>query len=539
MMSSTGSVIADLDFTQYEASKHLSQLAKHPYDLTKKGALSSERIDKFCTQAVGYKFLYGTERITEEVMVRLYELAKESHALEKMKKMQSGEVMNFIEGFPSENRSVLHTAARDFFDHPNQGTQAKKASKLCKDELDKLKEFMTKIDRDNRMTNLVMIGIGGSDLGPQAHYQALIAYLKPNRQVHFIANVDPDDTALKLKGVDLKTCLVAVVSKSGETLETQTNEEFVRSRFTEAGLKPEEHFIAITGEGSPMDVSDRYLERFHMWDWIGGRFSTSSVLGGVVLSFAYGFDRYWEFLQGANQMDKNALHSNPHQNLPLLGALIGIWNHNFLHYPTLAVIPYSQVLVRWAAHIQQVDMESNGKQIDQKGRPVQFQTGPIIWGEPGTNAQHSFFQLIHQGTAAIPMEMIGYKYSQFGEDFNFKGTTSQEKLLANLFAQSIALAVGAHDENPNKCFPGNRPSHLLLGEKLTPFSLGVLLSYFENKIAFQGFMWGINSFDQQGVQLGKVLANKIIDRFGAEKGTREKVEPYPLGDVFLKHLDSF
>lgn len=536
MMSST--MATESDFSQYQATKQLTLLAKQPIDLTKNGVLTPERLEKFCLQAAGYKLLYGTERVTEEVIERLFDLAKESQALEKMRKMQAGEIMNVIEGYSSENRPALHTAARDFFNQPSQGKAAIEASKLCRKEIDKLKALIAKIDRDNSFTDLVMIGIGGSDLGPQANYQALIAYLKPGRKVHFIANVDPDDTALKLKDLDLKKCLVAVVSKSGETLETQTNEEFVRSLFQKAGLKPEEHFIAITGEGSPMDNPKRYLERLHIWDWIGGRFSTTSVLGGMVLSFAYGFDVYWEFLKGANLMDKTALNQNLHENIPLFGALLGIWNHNFLCYPTLAVIPYSQVLIRWAAHIQQVDMESNGKQVDKKGRKVNFQTGPIIWGEPGTNAQHSFFQLIHQGTAIIPLEFIGYKKSQFQEDFEFNGTTSQEKLLANLFAQSLALAAGLHDDNPNKCFPGNRPSHILLGEELTPFSLGALLSYFENKVAFQGFIWNINSFDQPGVQLGKVLANKIINRIRVKKGTL-KSEPYPLGDALLKHLDSF
>lgn len=282
-----------------------------------------------------------------------------------------------------------------------------------------------------------------------------------------------------------------------------------------------------------MDDKKRYLESFFIWDWIGGRYSTTSMVGGVMLSFAFGFDVFWEFLKGASAMDKSALVSDIKKNLPLLGALLSVWNRSFLHHPTLALIPYSQPLSRYSAHIQQVEMESNGKHVDQTGHFVKFSTGPIIWGEPGTNAQHSFYQLIHQGTDVIPLEFIGYKMSQNQQDHTFQGTTLQQKLLSNLFAQAIALAVGQKSENPNQQFAGNRPSHILLGKQLTPYALGALLSYFENKVAFEGFVWGINSFDQEGVQLGKVLAKKLIDRFADPK----KNAPYPLGDAFIKQLE--
>lgn len=283
-----------------------------------------------------------------------------------------------------------------------------------------------------------------------------------------------------------------------------------------------------------MDDKKRYRESFYIWDWIGGRYSTTSMVGAVMLSFAFGFEVYWDLLKGANAMDKSALIPDINKNLPLLGALLSVWNRSFLHYPTLALIPYSQALSRYSAHIQQVEMESNGKHIDQMGRFVDFATGPVIWGEPGTNAQHSFYQLIHQGTDIIPLEFIGYKTSQNNQDNTFQGTSLQQKLLSNLFAQAIALAVGQKSENPNQQFSGNRPSHILLGKQLTPYTLGALLSYFENKVAFEGFVWGINSFDQEGVQLGKVLAKKLIDRFADSK----KSAPYPLGDAFLKQLNS-
>lgn len=534
MSASNQKATSPLAFDRYSAAKKLKELAKHPIDFTKENTLTPERLNRFCATSLGYKLLYGTERVTDEVMSSLIQLAEESSAVEKMQEMQSGKIMNFIEGFPSEQRPVLHTAARDFFSEPNRGKMALEAAQLCRGEADRLKSFIAELDKKgSEFTDLIMVGIGGSDLGPRAHYLALQSLRRPHRNVHFISNVDPDDVASTLKDLDLKHCLVGVVSKSGTTLETHVNEEFLRSRFQKAGLKPEKHFIAITGKGSPMDDPKRYLECFHIWDWIGGRFSTTSMVGGLMLSFAYGFEVYWDLLKGANAMDKAALHSDISHNLPLLSALLGIWNHNFLGYPTLAIIPYSQGLLRWSAHIQQVDMESNGKQIDRQGRLVDFETGPIIWGEAGTNAQHSFFQLIHQGTATIPVEFIGFKYSQFKEDFEFNGTSSQQKLLANLFAQALALAVGKQDPNPNQCFPGNRPSHILLAEQLTPYALGALLSYFEHKIAFQGFIWNINSFDQEGVQLGKVLANRIIQRF------EKKGDSYPLGDALLNQLDSF
>lgn len=537
-MGATTKEKSALKFDTYPSVPVLKELAKHPFDLTKEGNLSPERIGRFVGESAGYRLLYGTERIDDNTMKSLQNLAKEADVLDKMHKMQSGEITNFIRNFPSENRPVLHTALRDFWENPNTSKVAKEAAELARKECEKLKQFISKIDKENHFTDLIMIAIGGSDLGPRAHYVALQHLQKPGRRVFFISNVDPDDAAAVLRQANLKKSLVVCVSKSGETLETQTNEEFVRDRFAKAGLKPEEHFIAVTSKGSPMDNPQRYLATFHMWDWVGGRFSTTSMVGGVVLSFAFGFDVYWEMLRGANAMDKAALNPEMVHNLPLLGAMLGIWNRNFLHHPILAIVPYSQGLLRYAAHIQQVDMESNGKRIDHEGQAVDFDTGPIIFGEPGTNAQHSYYQLIHQGTTVVPLEFVGYRLSQYHDDFNWKNTNSQEKLLSNLFAQAIALAQGKNDSNPNKVFPGNRPSHILLGKELTPFSLGALLSYFENKIAFQGFVWDINSFDQEGVQLGKVLANKIIDRFAAAKDPRGKHESFPLGDAYLKQLET-
>lgn len=527
-------VVQNTGFLYYPSFKKLKELAQHPFDLTKEGNLTPQRLSHFTAESAGYRLLYGTERVTDDVMQSLFSLAQEAGVLRKMEQMQSGAILNFIKDYPSENRSVLHTATRDFFENPNPSKDAVAATKLAKKEIDKLKSFIAEIDKSNQFTDLVTIGIGGSDLGPRAHYVALQQLLKKGRNVHFISNIDPDDAVMALKGLDLSKTLVIIVSKTGTTLETQANEEFVREYFVKAGLKPEKHFISVTSQGSPMDDHQRYLESFYIWDWIGGRYSTTSMVGGVMLSFAFGFDVYWEFLKGANSMDKAALNPTLDKNIPLLGALLSVWNRNFLHYPTLALIPYSQALSRYSAHIQQVEMESNGKHIDQNGQQVEFATGPVIWGEPGTNAQHSFYQLIHQGTDIIPLEFIGYKLSQAGQDNRLNGTTLQQKLLSNLFAQAIALAVGQKSVNPNQQFQGNRPSHILLGKQLTPFALGALLGYFEHKVAFEGFIWGINSFDQEGVQLGKVLAKKLIDRFADPKNS----SAYPLGDALIKQLDS-
>lgn len=500
------------------AWQRLKELSRHPYDLT---GLTPQRISHFILESSPFKMLYGTERVTDEVMEALYDLAEARNVIHEMERMQDGEVINCIQGYASENRAVLHTAVRDFFEAPRTAKASTEATHLAKQECEKLKKALPQFEHFN---TLVIIGIGGSELGPKALYLALEAYKRKDREVLFVGNVDPDACYVTLSSLDLEKTLVCVVSKSGTTLETSTNEAFARSLFEKKGIDSSRHFVAITGEGSPMDDPSRYLASFYIWDWIGGRYSASSIIGGLIISFACDFETYMSFLKGAHHIDRNALSKDLRSNLPLLGALLGIWNHNFLKIETCAVIPYSQALWRFSAHLQQLDMESNGKQIDRQGHFVDYATGPIIWGEVGTNAQHSFYQLIHQGTVPIALEMIGFLKSQT-VDFTFQDSSSQEKLIANLIAQSIALATGQESRNPNQVFLGNRPSHLLIAEQLTPFTLGALLAYFEHKTAFQGFIWNINSFDQEGVQLGKVLATKILAK-----------ENYPLGDAYLKEF---
>ncbi len=524
-------------FNHLKASLKLKALAENPINLTEEGVLTSKRIDSMLAKTPDLTLLYGTERVDDKTMSALFELAAERQVLQKMEAMQAGEILNYIEGVESENREVLHTAMRDFFDNRQTSERAKAASDLAYAELEKLKEFLLGIDAKNKFTDIVQIGIGGSHLGPEAIYHALEAYRKPNRRAHFLSNVDPDDGAQIFKDLNLSNTLFIVVSKSGSTLETLTNEQFVKERLKKAGLNPKDHLLSVTGKGSPMDDPSKYLASFYIWDYIGGRYSVTSMVGGVLLAFILGMDRFLDFLRGAHSMDRIALNPDVQTNLPLLSALLSIWNRNFLGHPTCAVIPYSQALYRFPAHLQQLSMESNGKHVDKKGYFVDFETGPIIWGEPGTNGQHSFYQLLHQGTTVVPLEFITFRESQYKEDVVYEGTTSQEKLLANMFAQSISLAIGQENSNPNKVFQGNRPTRILLGNKLTPFVMGAILSYYEHQVTFEGFIWNINSFDQEGVQLGKVLALKIIDQMRA-KNESKPLDPknFPLGQAFLKHL---
>jgi len=520
-------------FDKTSAYVKLQKFAEMPFDLTANGALTASRIEAMRADAQGFSYLYGFERIDQETLKTLILLAQERKVCEQMEAMQKGKIANFIEGFESEKRAVLHTACRDIFDSPPLSEEERAARELAKAEIEKLKQFIYKLNSKKQFSEMIFVGIGGSELGPRALFEALSFLHHKDRRVHFISNIDPDAVASVLQKADLSKSCVVVVSKSGTTIETETNEQFLRREFFRKGLIPKDHFIAITTPKSKMDSSEQYLERFYIWDWVGGRFSATSMVGALLLAFSIGMDEFLNLLRGAHEMDKVALRQDPIQNLPLLSALMAVWNRNFLKLPTIAIIPYSQLLHRFPAHLQQCEMESNGKSIDRLGRPVPFDTGPIIWGEPGTNGQHSFYQLIHQGTTPVALEVIGFLEPQGNLDFEWKGTTSQEKLLSNLFAQSIALATGQENGNPNKRFPGNRPSSLLLTKKLNAYSLGALLSFYEHKVAFQGFLWGINSFDQEGVQLGKVLADRLMKTFAAQRQNKPS-EPFALGDALLK-----
>ncbi len=490
-------------FSKLVSTAKLRALAQHPVDLTEKNLLTPDRMDQYKAEGASWKLFYGAQRINKQVMEALFELAQECRVFQQYEQMRRGEVIN-----SSEKRPVLHTAVRDFFENPVPETKEQRARAY--QECEKLKLFLDSIE--GKYTDLVVIGIGGSNLGPEALYQSLSNHYLPNRRVHFISNIDPDEFTV-FSRLDLAQTLVVVISKSGSTLETQTNEAFARDKFKKAGLNPISHFIGITTEGSVMDKPEIYLEMFYVWEYIGGRFCGTAMPGGIIVGFACGYAVYWEILRGAHAMDGVAALQDSAQNLPLLLALLGIWNRNFLKLPCYAVISYAHALRRFAAHVQQLDMESNGKHVDKNGKFIDFDSSPIVFGEPGTNAQHSFFQMLHQGTTIVPIEFIGCKNSQFGQDYTFQGSSSQQKLLSSLLGQVMALARGKTDENPNKQFRGNRPSSMLLTEQLTPFSAGALYALYEHKMAFQGFIWQINSFDQEGVSLGKKLANEVLVGF--------------------------
>ncbi len=502
------------DFSQLNAYAQLTALAQKPYDLTQPEALDAARLGTFKSSGCGFDLLYATERLDVAVLTALQALSDEAGLIEQFMSMKKGAVLNRIEGYASEERQVLHTACRDVF---TAQPHCPEATDKAKEELEKLRRFLDDLNNGTILnaagetfTTLVQVGIGGSDLGPRALSLALQAYAHPGREARFIANVDPDDTAAVLADLNLSRSLFVIVSKSGTTLETLTNEELVRAALVRAGLDPKRHLLAVTGEGGPMDDASRYLASFYMFDYLGGRYSVTSMVGAVTLGFTLGYDALMELLRGAWEMDVLGEQRDIRKNLPLLMALIGIWNRNFLGCPTCAILPYSQALSRFPAHLQQCDMESNGKSVTRQGKPVTWKTGPIIWGEPGTNGQHAFYQLIHQGTEIIPAEFIGFRGNQRGLDIEVSGTSSQQKLVANMLAQSLALAQGKDDANPVRRFAGNRPNLVLIAEQLTPYQMGALLALYENRIAFQGFCWNINSFDQEGVQLGKVLATKLL-----------------------------
>ena len=480
------------------------------------GENGAERVKKYSIpMAAGLTYNYASKQVDDQVLEGLEKLAKEAQLADKFKALYNGEVIN-----TGEKRLVLHQLTRGQLGDAVVADGVDKRA-FYVEQQQKIAEFANKVHAGEitnaageKFTTVVQIGIGGSDLGPRAMYLALENWAKKNdlfkMEAKFISNVDPDDAAAVLNSIDVAHSIFILVSKSGTTLETLTNESFVKDALKNAGLDASKHMIAVTSETSPLAKSDDYLAAFFMDDYIGGRFSSTSAVGGAVLSLAFGPEVFAQFLEGAAEEDKLAANENVLENPAMVDALIGVYERNILGYPATTVLPYSQALSRFPAHLQQADMESNGKSVNRFGEPVDYPTGPVIFGEPGTNGQHSFYQLLHQGTDIVPLQFVGFKNSQIGTDVVIQGSTSQQKLCANVAAQIVAFACGKADENRNKNFEGSRPSSIIIGEKLDPKALGALLAHFENKIMFQGFMWNVNSFDQEGVQLGKVLAKKVL-----------------------------
>ncbi len=480
------------------------------------GESGRERVAKYSVpMGGGLAYNFAAKAVDDKILAVLKELSEEAGLSEKFRALYNGDIIN-----TGEKRRVLHHLTRgQLGDKVVADGTDKRAfylaeQKKAADFADAVHEGRIANAAGEKFTTVVQIGIGGSDLGPRAMYLALENWAKKNgtfrMEARFISNVDPDDAVSVLNSIDVSRTLFVLVSKSGTTLETLTNESFVKDALRKAGLDPANHMVAVTSETSPLASSDEYLQAFFMDDYIGGRYSSTSCVGGVVLSLAFGPEVFARFLAGAAEEDRLAADPDMFGNPAMLDALIGVYERNVLGMPATAVLPYSQALSRFPAHLQQLDMESNGKSVNRFGDKVDYVTGPVIFGEPGTNGQHSFYQLLHQGTDITPLQFVGFRLSQAETDVTIQDSTSQQKLCANVAAQIMAFACGKNDDDPNKSFAGNRPSSIIIGDQLTPEALGALLSHFENKVMFQGFVWNLNSFDQEGVQLGKVLAKRVL-----------------------------
>ncbi|HFI2586592.1 TPA: glucose-6-phosphate isomerase [Escherichia coli] len=476
---------------------------------------------------------YSKNRITEETLAKLQDLAKECDLAGAIKSMFSGEKIN-----RTENRAVLHVALRNRSNTPIL-VDGKDVMPEVNAVLEKMKTFSEAIISGEwkgytgkAITDVVNIGIGGSDLGPYMVTEALRPY-KNHLNMHFVSNVDGTHIAEVLKKVNPETTLFLVASKTFTTQETMTNAHSARDWFLKAAGDEKhvaKHFAALSTNAKAVgEFGIDTANMFEFWDWVGGRYSLWSAIGlSIVLSI--GFDNFVELLSGAHAMDKHFSTTPAEKNLPVLLALIGIWYNNFFGAETEAILPYDQYMHRFAAYFQQGNMESNGKYVDRNGKVVDYQTGPIIWGEPGTNGQHAFYQLIHQGTKMVPCDFIAPAIT------HNPISDHHQKLLSNFFAQTEALAFGKSREVveqeyrdqgkdpatldyvvPFKVFEGNRPTNSILLREITPFSLGALIALYEHKIFTQGVILNIFTFDQWGVELGKQLANRILPELKDDK----------------------
>ena len=505
-----------IDLDKLASWKKTAQSGRVDLKKVMEGEEGLKRVQQYkVPMAAGLTYSYAAKQVDDEILKALCDLAEEAQLASKFEELYNGAVIN-----TGEKRLVLHHLTRGQLGNAVVA-DGKDKRVFYTEQQKKIAAFANKVhegeilnEKGDKFTTVVQIGIGGSDLGPRAMYLALENWARKNgsfkMEAKFISNVDPDDAAAVLASIDPSKTIFILVSKSGTTLETLTNEAFVKDALKNAGLDASRHMIAVTSETSPLAGNSDYLAAFFMDDFIGGRYSSTSSVGGAVLSLAFGPEVFARFLNGAAEEDKLSAQDDPMKNAAMLDALIGVYERNALGYPATAVLPYSQALSRFPAHLQQLDMESNGKSVNRRGEPLAYPTGPIIFGEPGTNGQHSFYQLLHQGTDVIPLQFIGFVNNQAGVDVMIQGSTSQQKLCANVAAQIMAFACGKDDENLNKQFTGNRPSSLIIGDSLTPEALGALLAPFENKVMFQGFLWNLNSFDQEGVQLGKVLAKRVL-----------------------------
>lgn len=518
---------------QTKAWKALDQhFANHDFELRSLFQYNPNRFNEFSVQTDSYLFDFSKNLIDSKTLDLLLNLAEEVKLKEAIEKMFSGDKINETEG-----RAVLHTALRDFSNKEIlvDGQNIKPAIKKV---LDHMKSFSESVISGSHkgftgkeITDVVNVGIGGSDLGPVMVCSAL-KHFKTRLNVHFVSNVDGNHLAEVVKNLNPETTLFIIASKTFTTQETMTNANSAKKWFLKSGATNEDvakHFVALsTNIEAVKKFGIAETNIFEFWDWVGGRYSLWSAIGlSIVLSV--GYENFEQLLRGAYDTDTHFQTKDFRDNIPVLMGLLGIWYRNFYAAGTYAILPYSQYLDRFAAYLQQCDMESNGKSVDRNGQFVEYETGPIIWGEPGTNGQHAFYQLIHQGTELIPADFIAYAKSpnDVGEH--------QDILLANYFAQTEALAFGKTEDEVfaelkssgkteeeiekllnYKIFSGNTPTNSFLFKELTPFSLGQLIALYEHKIFVQGVIWNIFSFDQFGVELGKVLAGKILPELEAD-----------------------
>ncbi len=508
--------------TERQAWKGLAAHYRNIRDLhlRKLFADDPKRGERMTAEALGLYLDYSKNRITDETLKLLLQLADESGLRERIDAMFRGEKINI-----TENRAVLHVALRAprdasiIVDGENVVPQVHAVLDKMADFSNRVRSAAWKGHSGKRIRNVINIGIGGSDLGPVMAYEALKHYSERAMTFRFVSNVDGTDFAEAVHDLDPAETLFIISSKTFTTLETMTNSQTARAWLL-AGLGGDEkaiakHFVAVSTNAA--DVAKFGIDTANMfgfWDWVGGRYSMDSAIG-LSTMIAIGPDNFRVMLSGFHQMDEHFRTAPFERNLPVLMGLLAVWYNNFFGAQTVAVLPYEQYLKRFPAYLQQLTMESNGKHVTLDGEKVAYDTGPIYWGEPGTNGQHSFYQLIHQGTRLIPCDFIG-----FGQALNPLGR-HHDMLMANVFAQTEALAFGkTHEEVkaegtpdwlvPHRVFEGNRPSNTILAERLTPENLGKLVALYEHNVFTQGTIWNIDSFDQWGVELGKVLAQRII-----------------------------
>jgi glucose-6-phosphate isomerase len=508
-------------------------------------AADPERFNHFSLELDGLLFDFSKNRIDETTVDLLADLARASGVPEAARAMFTGEKINW-----TEDRAVLHVALRNRAGSPIE-VDGEDVMPEVNAVLQKMKAFSEAVRSGQWLgftgrpiTSVVNIGIGGSDLGPAMICEALTPYCD-GPQIRFISNVDATDFVEKTRGLDPAETLFVVASKTFTTQETMTNANTARRWLVESlggDAAVANHFVALSTNHEAVEAFGIDPDCiFEFWDWVGGRYSSWSAIG-LTVALAIGFDRFTELLEGAHAVDRHFMEAPLEENIPVLMAMLGIWYRNFFGASTRAVLPYDQYLRRFPAYLQQGDMESNGKSVDREGNRVGYQTGAVVWGEPGTNGQHAFYQLIHQGTELVPCDFIGVvnSHNPIGDH--------HRKLVANCFAQSEALMVGrtaaeviqellvrgfdkeeARALAPHKIFDGNRPTNTFLLDRVTPRSLGMLLALYEHEFFVQGVVWRVNSFDQWGVELGKVLAGKILG---------ETKSLFTNGDADLSHHDA-